>query len=161
MAKNGQILFLNGQNFAISELSRHIQYDWLPGKSQNSKKFHTKNSKNSQFWPKTGKIFVINGQNFAKSEFSRHIEYNFLKKDQQNNFHIKIRKILYRPKTLKLALNGQNFLIEDHTTKKLFGGHLSHMETQLHAKNQKKILNDQGCRTGANERTDGRTKAKP
>ena len=31
------------------------------------------------------------------------------------------------------------------------------METQLHAKNQKKILNSQGCRTGTNVRTHGRT----
>ena len=33
-----------------------------------------------------------------------------------------------------------------------FSGHLSHIETQLGAKNQKKISNGQGCRTG----TDGR-----
>ena len=29
LAKNGQILVLNGQNFAISEFSRHIEYDFL------------------------------------------------------------------------------------------------------------------------------------
>ena len=52
---------LNGQNFAISEFYQHIeynflkedhknnfhtnktQYDWFPGKRQNSKKFNTKN----------------------------------------------------------------------------------------------------------------------
>ena len=31
------------------------------------------------------------------------------------------------------------------------------METQLGAKNQKKILNGQGCRTGTDVRTDART----
>ena len=31
------------------------------------------------------------------------------------------------------------------------------METQLGAKNQKKILNGQGCRTGTHGRTDART----
>ena len=29
LAKNGQILVLNGQIFAISEFSRHIEYDFL------------------------------------------------------------------------------------------------------------------------------------
>ena len=59
--KNGKIFVLNGQKFAISEFSQHIEYDflkdnhqknfhtnkteydWFPGKSQNSKKFNTKN----------------------------------------------------------------------------------------------------------------------
>ena len=45
-----------------------------------------------------------------------------------------------------------------------FGGHEKFFwwssksyETQLHAKNQKKISNGQGCRTGTHERTHGRT----
>ena len=29
MAKNGEILDSNGQNLAISEISQHIQYDFL------------------------------------------------------------------------------------------------------------------------------------
>ena len=53
--KNGRILVLNDQNFAISEYdflkedhknnfhTNKTQYDWFPGMSQNSKKFHTKN----------------------------------------------------------------------------------------------------------------------
>ena len=110
----------NGQNFAISEFSQHIeydflkedhknsfhtnktQYDWFPGKSQNSKKFHTKNQEDSQLCFEVigqklskqsilanGQIFVLNSQTFAKSEFSRHIEYDFLKEDHKNNFHTK------------------------------------------------------------------------
>ena len=77
------------------------QYDWFPGKSQNSKKFHTKNQEDSQLrlevicqilskqsifakkWPN----FHLKWPNFRKSEFSRHIEYDFLKEDHKNNFH--------------------------------------------------------------------------
>ena len=54
----------------------------------------------------------------------------------------------YRPKTLKNGYFGQVWPNFDHfwpfwgsknfSTEKNFGGHLSHMETQLHAKNQKK-----------------------
>ena len=64
--KNGKILVLNGQDFAISEFSRHIEYDflkddhknnfytnktkydWFPGKCQNSKKFSANLSKIQQ-----------------------------------------------------------------------------------------------------------------
>ena len=51
----------------------------------------------------------------------------------------------YRPKTLKNGYFGQKWPNFDHfwpfwgpkifSTKKIFGGHLSYMETQLHAKN--------------------------
>ena len=66
----------------------------------------------------------------------------------------KIMKIIaafgrYRPKTLKNSYFGQKWPNFDHfwpfwgskkfSNEKIFGGHLSHMETQLHAKNQKKI----------------------
>ena len=73
----------------------------------------------------------------------------------------------YRPKTLKNGYFGQKWQNFDHfwpfrrsknfSTEKIFGGHLSHMETQLHAKNYKKILNGQGCRTGTHARTYVRT----
>ena len=43
--------------------------------------------------------------------------------------------------------------VEKFSTEKIFGGHLSHMETQLHVKNKKKISNGQGCTS----RTDART----
>ena len=46
----------------------------------------------------------------------------------------------------------KNFL-----TQIFFTGHRSGMETYLHAKNQKKISNGLGCRTGTDERTDART----
>ena len=49
---------------------------------------------------------------------------------------------------------------KNFSTKKIFGGHLSHIETQLGAKNQKKILNGQGCRTGTHVRTYVRTHAR-
>ena len=39
--KNGQILVLHGQNSAISEFSRHIEYDFL--KEDHKNNFHTKN----------------------------------------------------------------------------------------------------------------------
>ena len=56
-----------------------------------------------------------------------------------------------------LAKNGQILTIFGHFGgQKNFGGHRSHMETQLHAKNKKNISNDQSCRTG----TDGRTYAR-
>ena len=98
MAKNGQILVLNGRNFAISEFSRYIEYDSLKEDYKNN--FHTiclevigrKLSKLS-ILAKNGQILVLNGQNFAISEFSRHIQYDFLKEDHKKNFHIKIRKI--------------------------------------------------------------------
>ena len=39
--RNDQILALNGQNFAISEFSRHIEYDFF--KEDHKNNFHTKN----------------------------------------------------------------------------------------------------------------------
>ena len=54
--KNDQIFVLNGQNFAKSEISRHIEYEFL--KEDHKNNFHTKvwklqvkNSQNCQFWP--------------------------------------------------------------------------------------------------------------
>ena len=41
LTKNGQILFLNSQNFAISEFSRHIKYNFL--KEDHKNNIHTKN----------------------------------------------------------------------------------------------------------------------
>ena len=101
---------LDGPNFAILKFSRHIeydfvkedhrnnfhtnktQYDWFPGKSQNSKKlkrirdnFWKIEPKNSQ----KGRNFVRNGQILNIFEFPRHTEYDFLKEDNKNNFHTK------------------------------------------------------------------------
>ena len=45
LAKNDQILALNGQNFAISEFSWHMQYDFL--KEDHKNNFHTKNQEDS------------------------------------------------------------------------------------------------------------------
>ena len=47
--------------------------------------------------------------------------------------------------------------LKNFSNEKIFGGHLSHLETQLHAKKSKKILNGQCCRTGTDGRTDERT----
>ena len=44
--KNDQIFNLNGQNFPISEFSRHIDYDFL--KEDHKNNFHTKNQEDSQ-----------------------------------------------------------------------------------------------------------------
>ena len=44
--KNGQILVLQGQNFAISEFSRHTEHDFLKEDHQNN--FRTKNQEDSQ-----------------------------------------------------------------------------------------------------------------
>ena len=63
-------------------------------------------------------------------------------------------KWLFWPKMAKfrpfLAILG----VKNFSTNNIFGGHLSYMETQLHAKNEKKILRGQGCRTGTDVRTD-------
>ena len=94
--KNEQIFVLNGQSFAKSEFSRHIEYDLLKNIRTTSipkiRKIHSgvwklevKNSQNCQFWPK----MALNGPNLAISEFSQHIEYDFLKEDHKNNFHTK------------------------------------------------------------------------
>ena len=56
--KNGQILVLNDQNSAISEFSRHIEYDFLKENHKNN--FNTKNQEDSQ-----RRLEVI-GQNLSK-----------------------------------------------------------------------------------------------
>ena len=80
--------------------------------------------RNVHFWAKKG-IFgtklaqkrPLHGPNFVISEFSQHIEYDFLKKDHKEIFNTKsYEKFIvafgsYRPKTVKLALNGQNSAI--------------------------------------------------
>ena len=83
-----------------------------------------------------------------------------MSKDHKGSFHTKnyenlqrrLEDIIKKPsKTAILAKNGQILTIFGH-----FGGqkffHLSHMETQLHAKNKKKY-HGQGCRTGTHVRT--------
>ena len=105
LAKNGQILVLNCQNFTISEFSRHKEYNFL--KENHKKNFHTKNQENSQrrlevigqklsklsILAKNGPILDLNAQNFTISEFSRHIEYDFLKGTIKTASIPKIRKI--------------------------------------------------------------------
>ena len=44
--KDGEILVLNGQNFAVSEFSWHIEYDFHKEDHRNN--FHTKNQEDSQ-----------------------------------------------------------------------------------------------------------------
>ena len=96
--KNGQIFVLNGQNFAKSEFSRHIEYELL--KEDHKNNFHTKNQEDSERClevrgQKLSKLSILaknmalNGPNFAISEFSQHIEYDFLKEDHKKNFHTK------------------------------------------------------------------------
>ena len=46
LAKNGQIVVLDGQNFSISEFSRHVHYDFL--KEDHKGSFYIKNYENSQ-----------------------------------------------------------------------------------------------------------------
>ena len=149
-----KISLFKGQKFAISEFSRHIEYDFL--REANKNNFHTKNQEDSQWrleviGPKISKL-ALNGQNFAIpwpklpiSEFFRHIEYDFLKEDHKNNFHNKkLGRFIaafgrYKPKTLKNGYFGQKWPNFDHYLRflgvkkffdqKLFGGHLSHMET--------------------------------
>ena len=130
-------------------------------------KLKAKNLQNCQFWPKNGQILATNGQILAISEFSRHIHYDFPKEDHTGNFHTKTIKLIaafggYRPKTLKNGYFGQKWPNLDHfwplwgsnkfSTKKIFGGHLSHMETQLHAKKKYQTFKAVGP-----ERTDGCT----
>ena len=91
LPKNVKILALNGQNFAISELSWYIEYDFL--NQDHKKNFHTKirkihrgvwklqvkNSHHCQFWPKISK--------FCHIRIFWHIEYDFLKEDHKFSFH--------------------------------------------------------------------------
>ena len=56
MAKNGQIFVLHGQNFAKSEFSKHIEYDFL--KKYHKNKFHTK---------KLGRLIAAFGSYSSKS----------------------------------------------------------------------------------------------
>ena len=121
---------------------------------------------------KNGQILATKGQILAISEFSQQIHYDFLKEDHKGSFHTKNYEIFYRcledigqntKKMAILAKNGQILTIFGHFEgqiffdRKIFGGHLSHMETQLHAKNQKKKSNGQGCRAGTDVRTYVRT----
>ena len=64
----------------------------------------------------------------------------------------------YRSKTLKLALNGQNFAIPWPKIRhiRIFPVFCGHMETQLHAKNQKKNI-ERSRLQDWNGRTYGRT----
>ena len=76
MAKNGKIFVLNGQKFAKSEFSRHIEYeDQKPSKLS--------------ILAKNDEILATNGQILAISEFSRHIHYDFLKEDHKGSFNTK------------------------------------------------------------------------
>ena len=165
-------LVLNGQNFAIPwpkirhvRIFRNIEYDFLKEIRKihsgvwklRPKTFKTVNFglKMAKFWPQMAKFW-------PSQNFFLHIHYDFLKEDHKGSSIQKLWKFIaaygrYRPKTLKNCYFGQKwsfFIIFGH-----FGGHLSHMETQLHAKNQKKISNGLGCcRTGTDARTHGRTR---
>ena len=118
---------------------------------------------------------ALYGPNLAISEFSRHIHYDFLKEEHKGSFHTKNYENLQRhledrgKKHSKMAILAKKRTIftifwafwgsKNFSTEKIFGGHLSHMETQLHAKNKKKNiersrLKDRNART--HERTDGR-----
>ena len=110
---------LNGENFAISEFSRHIEYDFLNKDHKNN--FHAKNQEHSQrclevigqklsncqFRPKWKKKLAL-------LEFSWHIEYDFLKEDHKNNFHTKNQEDSQRrlevigQKLSKLAILAKN-----------------------------------------------------
>ena len=126
-----KISLFHGQKFAISEFSRHIEYDFL--KEDHKNNFHTKirkihsglwklkakNLQNCQFWQKNGQILAI-------SEFSRHIHYDFLKEDHKGSFNTKNYENLQRrledidqkqSKMAILAKNGQILTIFGH-----FGG---------------------------------------
>ena len=62
--KNGQVFVLNGQNFAKSEFSRHIEYDFL--KEDHKNNFLTKNQEDSQ------RCLEVRGQELSKmSKFHR------------------------------------------------------------------------------------------
>ena len=136
---------LHGQKFAISELSRHIEYDFL--KEDHKNNFHTKNQEYSQrrleakgqkpsklsILAKNGQILATNGQILAISEFSWHIhsifniiQHNFLKEDHKGSFHTKNYENLQRrledigqkhSKMAILAKNAQILTIFGH-----FGG---------------------------------------
>ena len=120
MAKNGQILNLNGQNFAISEFSQHIECDFFerePSEQLPYKKLGRFIVAFGSYRPKTstnGQILTTNGQILAISEFSRHIHYDFLKEDPKGSLHTKLWKFIsafgrYRPKTLKNGYFGQKW----------------------------------------------------
>ena len=73
--KNGQILVLNGQNFAISEFSQHIEYDFLKEDHQNN--FHTKNQEDSQRRLEVKAIGGVKGQKYMLSLYERAIPQLF------------------------------------------------------------------------------------
>ena len=103
------------------------QYDWFPGKSQNSKKFHTKNrkihsciwelcvknSQNSHFFAKKWPNFRLKWPRFRQIRIFQTYIVRFTQRRRQEQLpcHKFGRFIVafgsYRPKTLKLALNGQ------------------------------------------------------
>ena len=100
LAKKGQILVLNGQNFAISEFSRHIKYNFL--KEDHKNNFHAKNQEDSQrrlevIGQKLSKLSILAkkwpnfGLKWPKFCHIRilHIEYDFFREDHRNNFHTK------------------------------------------------------------------------
>ena len=63
--KNGQIFVLNGQNFALSEFSRHIEYDFLKEEDKNN--FNTKKQEDSQ------RCMEVKGQKpLKRSIFAKH-----------------------------------------------------------------------------------------
>ena len=115
------------KNFAISELSWHIEYDFLKEDQKNN--FHSKNQEDSQrrlevidqklsnlsTWDKNGQILaLLNAHNFAISEFSWYIQYDFLKKTRRTTSKPKDRRIhrgvwKLQAKTLKTLNFGQKW----------------------------------------------------
>ena len=73
-------------------------------------------------------------------------------------FSKKTTRVVSIPKIMKIYSPVWKCGSKNFSTENFFGCHLSHMETQLHAKKQKKISKGQGCRTGTDRRTDARTR---
>ena len=113
-------------------------------------------------------ILAKNGQILAISEFSRHIYYDFLKEDHKGSFHTKNYENFQRrledigqkhSKMAILAKNDQILTIFGHFgVQKIFRPKKleTHTETQLHAKNQKKNI-EQSRLQDRNARMDGQT----
>ena len=162
-----KISLFHGQKFAISEYSRHVEYDFL--KEDHKKNFHSKNQEgsqrhlevigqkisNCQFWPKNGQILVLNRQNFALSEYSQHIEYDFLKENHKNNFYTKNqedsqRRLEYIGKKLSnlsfwpkngqiLATNGQILAISEFSRHILYVFLKEDHKGSFHTKNYENL----------------------
>ena len=161
-----KISLFQGQKFAISEFSRHIEYDFL--KEEHKTNFHTKirkfyssvwklkarNLQNCQFWPKMAKFWPQMTKFWPSQNFPGIYPMIFSKKTTRVVSIPKIMKIYsgvwkIQAKTLKNGYFGQKWPYFDHfwpfwgsinfSAEKIFGGHLSHMDTQLHAQNQKRI----------------------